>query len=141
MAECSLGECGISCEFGCTCGSAGSGCSCDCENQTLPPFSTEGFRLKLKGVKRSDPELLIDFVASDMSVVSLAEWFEWLFPGQVMVPVSKMREKFSTDGVIEQIKLGDLMERIGLVRATAELIGRDLPDEPGHDLSSGCCGS
>jgi hypothetical protein len=52
-----------------------------------------------------------------------------------------MREKFSTDGVIEQIKLGDLMERIGLVRATAELIGRDLPDEPGDDLPSGCCGS
>jgi hypothetical protein len=64
-----------------------------------------------------------------------------LVPGQVMVPVSKVRDKFSTDGVIEQFKLGDLMERKGPARATTELKGRDLPDEPGDGTIKRMLGS
>jgi len=110
---------------------------------TLPAFTaTDGFRLRLKGVKRADPELLVDFTASGMSLVSLAEWFDWLFPGQIMIPASKTRARFSTDGVVKQIKLGDLVEHVGLVRSANPLVGRELPDEgPQAESTSGCCGS
>lgn len=143
VPECSLGDCGISCQFGCSCIQAGAGCECSCENITLPAFtSSDAFRLRLKGVKKADPELLVDFTGSDMSLFSLAEWFEWLFPGQIMLPASKTRATFSTDGIVRQIKLGDLVEHVGLVRNATPLVGREFSDEePEAGSTTGCCGS
>ena len=112
------------------------------ENQTLPAFiSSDAFRLRLKGVKKANPELLVDFTASDMSLVSLAEWLEWLFPAQIMLPASKLRATFSTDGVVEQIKLGDLVEYVGLVKSATPLVGREFSPEESEAGSTGCCGS
>ncbi len=109
---------------------------------TLPAFTSgDAFRLRLKGVKKADPEILVDFTASNMSLFSLAEWFEWLFPEQIMIPASKIRATFSTDGVVEQIKLGDLVEYVGLVRGATPLVGREFSDEEPGAQSTGCCGS
>ena len=107
-----------------------------------PALRAETFFETFFGLTRDGKELLVDFTASEMSLVSLAEWFEWLFPDQIMVPASKTRDKFSTDGVIHQITLGDLIERVGLVKTTPALVGRDLPDDgPEGKATSGCCGS
>lgn len=143
MPECSLGDCGISCEFGCSCIEDIAGCYCSCENISLPPFvNSGGFRLKLKGAKRADPERLVNFTATNMSLLSLADWLEWLFPEQIMIPASKLRATFSTDGVVRQIKLGDLIEHVGLVRNVSSLVGREFSDEELEDEpSTGCCGS
>jgi hypothetical protein len=122
MPKCQLDGCGISCEFGCSCMSTVGGCDCECENQTLPAFSW------LKGMERADPELVVNFTASDMPIVRLAEIFDLLFPGQIAIPASKARVRVTTDQVIRQVKLGDLVETIGLAPLKKPLVGRSVAD-------------
>jgi hypothetical protein len=43
------------------------------------------------------------------------------------MPVSKMREKVTTDGELCQIKLGDLVVYLGLVPVRTPLPGRATP--------------
>jgi hypothetical protein len=43
-----------------------------------------------------DPEAYVNFSASGMPLVRLAELFDDLFPGQILMPVSKMQEKVTT---------------------------------------------
>jgi hypothetical protein len=116
--ECQLGECGISCDFGCTCMSDAAGCECWCENVSLPPLTNLAVR------QATDPDAQVDFTASGMPLVRLAELFDDLFPGQILIPTSKLQEKVTTDGVVRQIRLGDLVEHLGLVPARTPLQGR-----------------
>ena len=121
MPECQLDDCGISCEFGCSCMSDAAGCECWCENISLPPLK------KLRVRETRDPEAYVNFSASGMPLVRLAELFDDLFPGQILMPVSKMQEKVTTDEELRQIKLGDLVEYLGLVPARRPLQGRATP--------------
>ena len=66
----------------------------------------------------------MNFSASGMPLVRLAELFDDLFPGQILMPVSKMQEKVTTDEELRQIKLGDLGEYLGLVPVRTPLPGR-----------------
>jgi hypothetical protein len=108
MAQCELDGCSISCQFGCSCVSA-FGCECECENQTLPAFKW------LQGMERADPEMIVNFTATEMPIIRLAEWFDLLFPDQIVIPAAKARTQITTDKAIRQIKLSDLIEQIGLV--------------------------
>lgn len=126
MPECSVGRCGISCQFGCSCIQAGAGCECSCENISLPAFRW------LRGHDRADPEIAVEFTATNMPLVRLAEWFDLLFPGQIMIPASRAREHITTGKVLEKMKLGDLIEHLGLVPSKKPLVGRTLADyKPG----------
>ena len=118
MPECQLDDCGISCEFGCSCMSDAAGC----ENISLP-LSLKKLRVR----EARDPEAYVNFSASGMPLVRLAELFDDLFPGQILMPVSKMQEKVTTDGELRQIKLGDLGEYLGLVPVRTPLPGRATP--------------
>ena len=118
MHKCQMDECGISCEFGCSCMSDAAGCECWCENISLPPLT------KLSVRDRTDPEAYVNFTASGMPLVRLAELFDDLFPGQIMIPISKLHEKVTTDDVVRQIKLGDLVGYLGLVPVRTPLQGR-----------------
>jgi hypothetical protein len=122
MPECQLDDCGISCEFGCSCMSDAAGCECWCENISLP-LSLKKLRVR----EAKDPEAYVNFSASGMPLVRLAELFDDLFPGQILMPVSKMQEKVTTDGELRQIKLGDLVEYLGLVPVRTPLPGRATP--------------
>jgi hypothetical protein len=67
-----------------------------------------------------------------MPLIRLAEWFDLLFPGRILIPASKARENVTTDKVLEQMKLGDLIERLGLMPIKKPLVGRSLADyKPG----------
>ncbi len=122
MPECQLDDCGISCEFGCSCMSDAAGCECWCENISLP-LSLKKLRVR----EARDPEAYVNFSASGMPLVRLAELFDDLFPGQILIPVSKMQEKVTTDEELRQIKLGDLGEYLGLVPVRTPLPGRATP--------------
>jgi hypothetical protein len=98
-----------------------AGCECWCENISLPPLK------KLRVREARDPEAYVNFSASGMPLVRLAELFDDLFPGQILMPVSKMREKVTTDEELRQIKLGDLVEYLGLVPVRRPLQGRATP--------------
>jgi hypothetical protein len=82
--------------------------------------------------------MLMNFTASEMPIARLAEWFEMLFPGQILVPASKLGGTYTTDGPIRDVKLGDLIEKIGFVPIKKPLAGRELATlkrgEP-----QGCC--
>ena len=119
--DCQLDECAISCEFGCACMSNLAGCECWCENVSLPPLT----RLQVRN--NPDPETYVDFTASGMPLVQLAELFDDLFPGQILIPAAELQEKVTTDEVIRQIKLGVLVEHLGLVPARRPLRGRADP--------------
>ena len=121
MPECQLDDCGISCEFGCSCMSDAAGCECCCEHISLPPLK------KLRVREARDPEAYVNFSASGMPLVRLAELFDDLFPGQILMPVSKMQEKVTTDEELRQIKLGDLVGYLGLVPVRTPLPGRATP--------------
>ena len=123
MPECQLDDCGISCEFGCSCLSDAAGCECWCENISLP-LSLKKLRVR----EARDPEAYVNFSASGMPLVRLAELFDDLFPGQILMPVSKMQEKVTTDEELRQIKLGDLGEYLGLCRSGRRC--RDVPPRP-----------
>jgi len=62
-----------------------------------------------------------------MPLVSLAERFDDLLPGQILMPASKMQEKVTTDEELRQIKLGGLVEYLGLVAVRTPLPGRATP--------------
>jgi hypothetical protein len=121
MPICELDGCSISCQFGCSCVSA-FGCECECEDQILPAFKW------LQGMERADPEMIVNFTATEMPVIRLAEWFDLLFPAQIAIPAAKARAQITTDKAIRQIKLGDLIEQIGLVVLKKPLLGRALAD-------------
>ena len=121
MPECQLDDCGISCEFGCSCMSGAAGCECWCENISLPPLK------KLRVREARDPEAYVNFSASGMPLVRLVELFDDFFPGQILMPVSKMQEKVTTNEELRQIMLGDLGEYLGLVPVRTPLPGRATP--------------
>lgn len=119
-AKCDLDECGISCGGGCACMSTLGGCECWCEDVVRPAFRF------FKGIDRVDPEIVMSFTATDMPLSRLAQWFDLLFPGQILIPASRVGELVTTGGPIREIKLGDLIEQIGLVPSQKPLVGRDL---------------
>ena len=123
MPECQLDDCGISCEFGCSCMSDAAGCACWCENISRP-LSLKKLRVREAG----DPGAYVNFSASGMPLVRLAELFDDLFPGQILMPVSKVQEKVTTDEELRQIKLGDLGAYLGLCRSGRRC--RDVPPRP-----------
>jgi hypothetical protein len=59
-----------------------------------------------------------------MPLVRLAELLDDLFPGQILVPASKLQEKVTLDEPLRGIRLGDLVERLGLVPVRTPLQGR-----------------
>src|SRR5262245_46302301 len=121
MPICELDGCSISCHVGCSCVSA-FGCECECEDETLPAFKW------LHGMERAEPEMIVNFTATEMPIIRLAEWFDLLFPAQIAIPAGKARAQITTDKAIRQIKLGDLIEQIGLVVLKKPLLGRALAD-------------
>jgi hypothetical protein len=72
--------------------------------------------------------MIVNFTATEMPLTRLAELFEFLFPGQILIPASKASAKITTGEAIRQIKLGDLIEHVGLVSAKKPLVGRALAD-------------
>lgn len=116
--ECAVGDCGISCEFGCACMSDAAGCECWCENVSKPPLTKLAIR------QAPDPEAYVDFSASGMPLVRLAELFDDLFPGQILIPVGRLHDTVTTDGPLGRIRLGDLVEFVGLIPAARPLRGR-----------------
>jgi hypothetical protein len=116
--KCELDGCGISCEFGCACVSDAAGCECWCENVSLPPLA----RLQVRD--NPDPESYVNFTASGMPLVRLAELFDDLFPGQILIPVARMQERITLEEPVQQIRLGDLIEYLGLVPVSKPLQGR-----------------
>lgn len=131
MVGCGLDECGISCGFGCACMSTLGGCECWCEN-------TSSAYAWLKGVDRADPDLVMSFTATDMPLSRLAELFEALFPGQILIPAARISELVTIEGAIRDIKLGQLIERIGLIPVRKPLEGRELA-ELVKSGDNGCC--
>ena len=115
--ECSLDDCGISCEFGCACASDAAGCECWCENVSLPPLT----RLAVRD--SPDPDAEIAFTATQMPLTRLAALFDDLFPGQILVPASRLDEKVTVEP-IRGIRLGELVERLGLVPSQTPLRGK-----------------
>lgn len=122
MPECGLDECGISCDAGCACMSAAGDCDCWCEEKKLTEFKW------LRGKDRADPEMIVNFTATEMPFTRLAEMFEFLFPDQILIPASKASAKVTTGEAIRQIKLRDLIERLGLLPAQNPLVGRALAE-------------
>jgi hypothetical protein len=95
-----------------------AGCECWCENVSLPPLK------KLSVWNTPDPEAYVNFTASGMPLTRLAELFDDLFPGQILIPASKLQDKVTTDGVLRQIRLGELVGHLGLVPVRTPLQGR-----------------
>src|SRR5258708_5054744 len=98
-----------------------AGCECWCENIPLPAIK------KLRVREARDPEAYVNFSASGMPLVRLVELFDDFFPGQILMPVSKMQEKVTTDEELRQIMLGDLGEYLGLVPVRTPLPGLATP--------------
>jgi hypothetical protein len=90
--------------------------------------SLPAFIERLRGASGADPEAYVDFAAAGMPLVRLAEWFDRLFPGQILIPASKARAQVTTE-TLSHIKLADLVERIGLVPASKPLVGRPLVND------------
>jgi hypothetical protein len=97
-----------------------AGCECWCENVSLPPLT------KLRVRNNPDPGTYVNFTASGMPLVRLAELFDDLFPGQILIPAAKLQDKITTGEVVRQIKLGDLVEQLGLVPVRKPLQGRTV---------------
>lgn len=118
MAECSIADCGISCPGACYCMDTGiGGCECWCEGD---PFT------KPRGVDGVfDAEMYVDFSATDMPLSRLAVWFNFLFPDQILIPASKVNKQVTT-GELRKVKIGDLVEQVGLVAVRKPLVGRDF---------------
>jgi hypothetical protein len=73
-----------------------------------------------------DPEKYMNFTASGMPLVRLAELFDYLFPGQILIPAAKLQDRITTGEVVRQVKLGDLVEQLGLVPVRKPLQGRTV---------------
>ncbi|OJD97650.1 hypothetical protein A9487_25995 [Bacillus cereus] len=133
MGECQIfGEvCGISCPGACHCMYAGAGCECWCE-----PWSDPGVGPQVpKGMNKSDPEIMIEaYVCNQMPLSSLGYFFDNLFPGQILIPASKFETQVTTK--VENIKLGDLIEELGLVVVKKPLVGRDLGKDRARDFAN-----
>jgi hypothetical protein len=121
--KCELDGCGVTCEFGCSCMSYLGGCECWCENVSLPAFE------KPRGMAKADPEMYVSFTASGMSLTRLAELFDFLFPGQIMIPAANARNTITMQEPLREIKLGELVEHLGLVPTRKPLTGRDFTAE------------
>jgi hypothetical protein len=77
-------------------------------------------------LERADPELYVNFTAAGMPITRLAELFDFLFPDQIMIPASNARARITTEEPLRDIKLGDLIEHVGLSVAQRPLVGRDF---------------
>lgn len=118
MAECEIATCGISCPGACYCMDAGIGgceCWCDGDHFTKPRG--------IEGILSAD--MMVEFSATDMPLGRLAVWFDFLFPGQILVPASKMNKQITT-GKMGKMKIGDVVETLGLVAIKKPLVGRDF---------------
>lgn len=124
MGKCQAGDCGISCEGECICFASTknpSDCECSCEATTLPPVAVSAFRRYA-----ADPEALIDVQASDVPLLRIAEWFEDLFPQQILVPASQISNRITTTAT--GIKVGDFIKDVGLIPKSEPLRGRKFED-------------
>jgi hypothetical protein len=119
MADCEIANCGICCPGGCFCMDTGIG-GCECWCDAVMRFT------KPRGIEGAvDPEMYVDFTATDMSLARLAAWFDFLFPSQILIPASSVYKQVTT-GKLQQIKIGELVEKIGLVPVKKPLVGRDF---------------
>lgn len=114
---CSAGDCLVICPHGCGCISTPDypWCDCFCSNY-LAPFKIP------TAFDQADPEMIVDFSAKNMPLTFLASYFEFLFPDQILIPASKSHKQITKK--FKQVKLGDLIEKIGLVPAKKPLVGR-----------------
>jgi hypothetical protein len=85
---------------------------------------------------RAEPDLVVNFVATNMPLSRLGRLFDLLFPEQILIPASRIDELVTTDGPITSVKLGDLIERIGLIPSQKPLVGRELSNYVGASSSS-----
>lgn len=97
-------------------GIGGCECWCDAVMRFTKPRGIDGV---------VDPEMYIDFTATDMPLTHLAAWFDFLFPSQILIPASNVYKQVTT-GKLQQIKIGELVEKIGLVPIKKPLVGRDF---------------
>jgi hypothetical protein len=74
----------------------------------------------------ADPEALIDVQASDVPLLRIAEWFEDLFPQQILIPASQIGDRVTTTAT--GIKVGDFIKNIGLIPKSEPLRGRNFAD-------------
>ncbi|WP_232698604.1 hypothetical protein [Brevibacillus daliensis] len=82
MAECRGPGCYIACPNGCGCIGYSDGAWCECFCNEAP------FKIPTK-FDQADPEKNVDFCAKDMPLTYLASYFDFLFPGQILIPASK----------------------------------------------------
>lgn len=121
MGKCNAGDCGISCEGECICFASTenpSDCECFCD---APPIVVSAFRRYA-----ANPEALIDMMAADMPLIRVAQWFEYLFPEQILVPVAKLQTRVTTS--FTGIRVNDLIKHVGLVPSNETLVGREFSD-------------
>ncbi|MDK8181727.1 hypothetical protein [Paenibacillus sp. UMB4589-SE434] len=130
MGKCDGRTCGISCEGACTCmivGDEHTDCECWCHPWSSPPVP--------RGMNKSDPEKMIKFfVCDEMPLSSLGYFFDNLFPEQILIPASKVNTQVTTQ--LENIKIGDLIEELGLVVVKKPLVGRDLGKDLARDFAN-----
>ncbi|PEB22162.1 hypothetical protein COF68_17920 [Bacillus toyonensis] len=117
MATCSMGNCIIMCPAGCGCIGTKGGNWCDCF------CSYSGFKTPT-GIDQADSEMIVDFCAKDLPLTYLASYFDFLFPDQILIPASKSHIQVTEE--LKQVKLGALIEKIGLVPAKKPLVGRSF---------------
>lgn len=107
--ECGVDDCGISCELDAHACRMSPDASAGARTSHCPPLA----KLKVRAAR--DPEAYVNFTASEMPLTRLAETFDDLFPGQILIPAGKLNETVTTDGALRRIKLADLVEHVGLV--------------------------
>jgi hypothetical protein len=130
MGKCDGGICGISCPGACYCMIVQNLCDCWCE-----PWSGSDVPNVPKGMDKSDPEIMVEsFVCDEMPLSNLGAFFDNLFPEQILIPVSKVDTLVTID--LKNIKLGDLIEELGLVTAKKPLVGRDLGKDRARDFAN-----
>lgn len=131
MADCWAGPvCGICCDGACACMVAGSleDCYCWCNPWSLGDTVP-------KGMNKSDPEIMIkSFGCAEYPLSNLGVFFNYLFPEQILLPASRVDTLVTTQ--LENIKLGDLIEELGLVTAKKPLVGRDLGKDRARDFAN-----
>jgi hypothetical protein len=74
----------------------------------------------------ADPEALIDVQASDVPLLRIAEWFEYLFPEQILLPASQIHARVTTTAA--GVKVSDLIKDMGLVPRSEPLLGRKFTE-------------
>jgi hypothetical protein len=117
MGKCQAGDCGISCEGECICFASTenpSDCDCSCDGPILVAIALRNYA--------AYPNALIDVHAVDMPLIRVAEWFEDLFPEQILVPASKVHTRININ--VKATKVADFIKDIGLVPRSEPLVGR-----------------